>query len=86
MREPVDLFELPAEAVDADWAARCERYESALVAWERDRPDECLRLLRQMQEDFGKDDGPVEWLAAKAHERVSDNSSEFRAVFAVETK
>lgn len=86
MTEPVDLYELPATESDATWPARCERYEAALAAWERNQPDECLKLLRQMQQDFGKDDGPVEWLAAKANERVNDASSQFQSVFAVETK
>jgi adenylate cyclase len=86
MMEPVDLFELPAAEGDATWSARCERYEAALAAWEQDRPDVCLQLCRQVQQEFGKDDGPVEWLAAKAQERVSDASSQFQSVFAVETK
>jgi adenylate cyclase len=86
MSEPVDLFELPAQADDPTWPARCEQYAAALAAWEEDRPDDCLRLCRQMQEQFGSTDGPVEWLSAKAKERLSDASSQFLSVVAVETK
>jgi hypothetical protein len=39
-----------------------------------------------MQSKFGRGDGPVEWLAAKAEERGGDSSSPHMRVFAVETK
>jgi len=85
MADPVDLFELPA-ASDQTWPARCERYEQALRCWEAERADECLAICRAMQEEFGPGDGAVEWLAAKAQERVADSSTAFLHVFAVETK
>jgi adenylate cyclase len=86
LTEPVDLYELPEAEGDTTWPLRCERYEAALAAWERDRPGECLQLLRQLQQEFGREDGPVEWLASKAQDRTSDSSSQFQSVFAVETK
>jgi adenylate cyclase len=86
MAEPVDLFELPAAMDDATWPARCERYERALRLWEDERADECLAICRALQEEFGSGDGPVEWLAAKAQDRVADSSTAFLRVFAVETK
>jgi hypothetical protein len=39
-----------------------------------------------MQQESAAVDGPVEWLAGRAQERVADASSQFLSVFAVETK
>lgn len=86
LAEPVDLYELPASPHDPTWPARCERYEEALKAWENEHPDACLRICQSMQEEFGPGDGPAEWLAAKAQDRLADSSSAFMRVFAVETK
>jgi adenylate cyclase len=86
LAEPVDLYELPASPHDPTWPARCERYEEALKLWEEEHPDACLRICQAMQEEFGASDGPVEWLTAKAQDRLADSSSAFMRVFAVETK
>ena len=86
LSEPVDLYELPAAADDPTWPARCEQYAAALAAWEDDRPEDCLQMCRRMQEQFGLADGPAQWLAAKAGERLADASSQFLSVMAVETK
>ncbi len=86
MSEPVDLYELPAIADDPTWASRCDNYASALKLWEEERSDMCLAVLRAMQAEHGRSDGPVEWLAAKCEERVTDGSTPFLRVFAVETK
>jgi adenylate cyclase len=86
MADPVDLYELPANASDPTWPERCERYEAALALWEQERAEQCLQACQRMREEFGPDDGPLEWLTAKALERAADNSSAFVSVFSVETK
>jgi hypothetical protein len=73
-------------ADDPTWLARCEQYAAALAAWEDDRPDDCLQICCQMQEQYGSTDGPALWLAAKAKERLADASSQFVSIVAVETK
>ena len=85
LSEPVDLYELPT-AADDTWKDRCDKYALALARWEEERVDDCLAILRDMQSKFGRGDGPVEWLAAKAEERGADSSSPHIRVFAVETK
>jgi adenylate cyclase len=86
LAEPVDLFELPAAADDRTWKDRCDKYALALARWEEERVDDCLVILRNLQSEYGRNDGPVEWLAAKAEERGVDSSSPLMRVFAVETK
>ena len=86
LAEPIDLYELPAMADDRTWPDRCERYEAALKLWEEEHANSCLIILRALQAEYGASDGPVEWLTAKAEERVADSSSAFMRVFAVETK
>ena len=86
MAEPVDLYELPATADDSTWVDRCDKYASALQLWEEERSDMCLTVLRAMQAEYGRTDGPVEWLAAKCEERVVVGSTPFLRVFAVDTK
>jgi len=54
IQRPVDLYELPSSR-PADWLARCEQYEEALVALESQNLDEANKLVKKLGAKFPDD-------------------------------
>jgi len=86
MTDPVELFELAAFSDHPNWLAQRDRYEQALVHYEKQRPAECLTACQALQTDFGLGDGPTTWLLRHAEKVLAAGEPTYDPVFAVETK
>jgi hypothetical protein len=86
MTEAVDLFELSPASTQPNWPVQRERYEAALVLYEKNQIEECQQACQAMLRDLGDIDGPTKWLFARAEQRLASGDTPFDPVFSVETK
>ena len=86
MTDPVELNELAAFSDHPKWLAQRDRYEAALLLYEKQRPAECAQACQAMQAEFGPADGPTNWLLRQAEQRMAAGDEPYDPVFAVDTK
>src|SRR5262245_26020180 len=86
MNDPVELFELGVFSDHPTWLAQRDKYEAALVHYERQSPAECQAACLAFQSEYGPSDGPINWLLKQAEQRLAAGDDSYDAIFAVETK
>src|SRR4029079_18692734 len=66
MVEPVDLYELAAALNEPNGTGLRERYEAALMLYERSELSECQQACQELLGNIGASDGPTKWLLSRA--------------------